>query len=197
MPRRQRAVGREPQTGAVLSQAQAASIDKLQRDTEAILTRARQHALLLVSLDRRRTPAHLGSPALHIGSDFGKPAQLASKRVVPLIEHIFSVLENEVERRMERLVDQLVGQLGPAVREEIQSRLRRTWRLERRSKSGRRAGRPKAVVVRLPPPVPPEVAAPSHCQESGLSVVAQVRSSGERSVDLCHGNGTLLRHRAT
>jgi F0F1-type ATP synthase membrane subunit b/b' len=154
------AARRKPQTSTVLSRLQG-NLKNLQRDTEALLSRARTQARQIISHDQKRALDRLVGQARRIRSDAEKRVRRATRQVEPRIERLFSALEKQAQQRFESLVVRLVWRMGLVTQKEMRGLSQRISQLEHRVQSGRPARRQKSAARKRPAPAPSQSVAPS------------------------------------
>jgi len=145
------------QSSSILSRLQG-GVKKMQRDAEALFSRARKEAARL-SHEQKRALDRVVSEAKRLRSDFQKTAKRTSKDLESRSKRLLATLEKEVEKRIEPVVSRLVG---PS-RQEVQNLSRRMRELEQLVQQHSHVETPAAPTP--PSPSPPDVA-PTQAEES-------------------------------
>jgi len=154
---------RKPETRTVLARLQG-NLKTLQRDTEALLRRARKQATQIIPRDQQRSLERLVSQARRIRTDVEKRVRQTAKRVEPRIERFFAALEKQAEKRLERLVVRLVWRMGLVTQKEVRGLSQRIRQLEQRVTRPPMPRRTPAM--RTPPSPPAPETAPTTSTES-------------------------------
>lgn len=142
----------KPQANSVLPRIRR-RVQAMQRDATALVDRARKQTSQLLSREQRRALDRLVS-------DIDTQGQRVAKQVESRMLRFFTTLEQQAEKRFERTVARLVWRLGLVSRKDVRGLAKRIDALEKRS--GRRpTTRKKAGISKSPPPLPPDVIAPS------------------------------------
>ncbi len=104
------------------------SMNKLQRDTDALVKRTQKQATEFITRDQRRAVERLFKQAQRLRGDLEKRAQRASKDIESRAERFLSTLEKETAKRL----SPILKRLDLPTREEVHDLSRRIGQLERR-----------------------------------------------------------------
>ena len=103
------------------------SMNKLQRDTDALVKRTQKQATDFITRDQRKAVDRLFKQALRLRSDLEKRALRASKDIESRAERFLSTLEKETAKRLAPVLKRL----DLPTREEVQTLTQRVSDLER------------------------------------------------------------------